>query len=62
MNNGLYKFLNGTNIIYPLQFGFRQKYSTSYALIYLTETIKESLDRGIYGYSIFIDLPKGSTM
>ena len=38
--------LNGNNIIYPLQFGFRKKYSSSFALIHLTETIKEALDRG----------------
>ena len=34
------------DIIYPLQFGFCQNYSTSYALIHLTGTIKEALDQG----------------
>ena len=29
----LYTFLNKNNIIYNLQFGFRQQYSTSHALI-----------------------------
>ena len=33
-------------LFYPLQFGFRKKYSSSFALIHLTETIKEALDRG----------------
>ena len=41
-------FLNIKDIIYLLQFGFRQNYFTSYALIHLTETIKEALDQGKY--------------
>ena len=51
-------FLNIKDIIYPLQFGFRQNYSISYALIHLTETIKEALDQGKYGCGIFVDLQK----
>ena len=55
---GLYKFLNDNNVIYPLKFGFRQRYSTSFPLINLTETIKEVLDQGKYGCGIFVDLQK----
>ena len=33
-------------IIYNLQFGFRQKYSTSHALINITEKIRKALDGG----------------
>ena len=51
-------FLNDNNIIYPLQFGFRQKYSTSFALIHLTETIKEALDQGKYCCGNFVYLHK----
>ena len=41
-------------IYYSLQFSFcSQNYSTSYALIHLTETIKEALDQGKYGHEIF---------
>ena len=58
MHNKLYKFLNDNNTIYPLQFVFRQNFSTSFALIRLTETIKEAPDQGKYGYSIFVDLQK----
>ena len=58
MHNSLYKFLNDNNIIYPLQFGFRQKYSTAFALIHLIETIKEPLDQGKYGMRYFFDLQK----
>ena len=39
MYNHLYKFLE-TNLIYSLQFGFRQKHSTSHALIHLTDKIR----------------------
>ena len=40
----LYTFLNNKNIIYDLQFGFRQQYSTSHTLINLTENIRKTLD------------------
>ena len=36
MYKRLYTFLNNNNIIYKLQFGFRQQYSTSHALINIT--------------------------
>ena len=35
MYKRLYTFLNNNNISYNLQFGFRQQYSTSHALILL---------------------------
>ena len=53
MHNRLYTFSNDKNVIYPLEFGFQQKYSTSFALIHPTETIKEALDRGKYGCEYF---------
>ena len=62
MHNSLYKFLNDNNIIYPLQFGFRQKYSTAFALIHLIETIKEPLDQGKYGCGIFLICRKPLTL
>ena len=58
MHNRLCKLLNDNNTIYPLQFGFQQKYSTLFALIHPTETIKEALDQGKYGCGIFVDLQK----
>ena len=36
----LYAFLYNNNIIYNLQFGFRQQYFTYHALINLTENIR----------------------
>ena len=49
-------FLYNNNIIYNLQFGFRQQCSTSHTLINLTENIKEALgDRNI-GCETFVDV------
>ena len=41
MYKRLYTFLNNNNIIYNLQFGFRQKYYLSHALINITESINK---------------------
>ena len=57
MYKRLYTFLNNNNIIYNLQFGFRQ-YSTSHALINITENIRKALDDGNIGCGVFVDLPK----
>ena len=50
--------LSHNNIIYDLAFGFRQKFSTSHALINLTENIRQALDNGYIGCGIFVDLQK----
>lgn len=44
-----------TTNLFPLQFGFRQKQSTTYALIYLTENNRKQFDEGNYDCSIFVD-------
>ena len=41
MYKRLYTFLKNNDIIYNLQFGFRQQYFTSHALINITEDIME---------------------
>ena len=58
MHNRIYNFFNENNIICPLQFGFRQQYSTFHALISLTEDIRKNLDKGNIGCGIFVDLQK----
>ena len=58
MCNRIYKFLDKNNIRYSLQFGFRQHYSTSYALINLTEAIMKALDDGNFACGISVDLHK----
>ena len=58
MYKRLYTFLNNNNIIQNLQFGFRQHYSTSYAIINITENIRIALDEGNIGCGVFVDLQK----
>ena len=58
MYRRLYTFLNNKNIINVLQFGFRQQYSTSQALIKITENIRKALDDGNIGCGDFSDLQK----
>ena len=53
----MYKFFSDNNLIYSLQFGFRQKYSTVHALISLTENTRKNLDKGNIG-CVFVDLQK----
>ena len=54
----LYKFIEDNKLVYNLQFGFRQKHSTTHALIHLTEKIWEELDSGKYGCGIFVNFQK----
>ena len=58
MYGRIYTFLNNKNIIYDLQFGFRQQYSTSHALINITENIRKVLDDRNIGCGAFVDLQK----
>ena len=58
MYKRLYTFLDYNNIIYDLQFGFRQQYSRSRASINITENIRKALDYGNIGCGIFVDLQK----
>ena len=58
MYKRLYAFLDYNNIIYDLQFGFRQQYSTSHALINITENIRKALEDGNIGCGVFVDLQK----
>ena len=58
MHERLYKFLEKHETSYSLQFGFRANHSITYALVSLTEAIKNSLDNKKFGCGIFIDLQK----
>ena len=57
MHRRLYDFLEHHSL-FENQFGFRKNNSTSYALMEITEKIKESIDSGKFGCGIFIDLRK----
>ena len=54
----LCSFLDSCSILHPLQFGIREKHSTLHALIGITETIKETIDKSMFGCGVFIDLQK----
>ena len=40
MYKRLYQFLDAFEVLYPLQFGFREKHSTTHTLLFLTESIE----------------------
>ena len=58
MHKRLYEFLDEHDILFINQFGFRKKSSTIYALLEITERIRETMDKGKYGCGVFIDLKK----
>ena len=51
-------FHDKSNIVYSLQFGFRQHYSTSYALVNLTEETMKAPNDGDFGCDIFLTYRK----
>ena len=53
-----YTFLDNKNIIYDLQFGFKQQYSRSHVLIDITENLRKALHDGNVGCAVFVDLQK----
>ena len=55
----LTKFLNKYAILYEKQFGFRNNHSTiTYALLEITEKIKQACDTGLFACGVFLDLQK----
>ena len=58
MYKRLYTFLNNNNIIYDLHSGFGQQYSTSHALINITENTRKVLDGENIGCGAFVNLQK----
>ena len=58
MYKRLYSFLEVHNILYSLQFGFQENNSIDYALVSLTESVKNTFDNKRLGCGIFIDLQR----
>ena len=56
--NRIIKFMNHYNLFYKLQFGFRQKYSTSLALMFLVDKLVTEFNDGNNILGLFIDLSK----
>ena len=54
----LMKFIELQNILYTKQFGFRQKYSNTQALLSITNKIQKAVDEGTYSCGIFLDFSK----
>ena len=52
------EFLDLHNVLYDKQFGFRQRHSTSHAVITLVEKITHALDSGKVVGGVFIDFKK----
>ena len=58
MYKRMISFLNYHKILYKYQFGFRQNYSTSLALIEITDNILQDLENGKFVCGIYLDLSK----
>ena len=58
MYHRLYSYLEELKRLCPLRFGFREKCSTTHALISITESIRQSIDNNEFGCGTFIDLKK----
>ena len=58
MHSGLTEFLEGKQILYYRQFGFRKDFSTNEAILTLLESIQKALKDGKFACQIFIDLEK----
>ena len=56
--NRLYNFLEESQCIYSLQFGFRKKHSTNHALVEITENIRKALDENKFACGVFVDFQK----
>ena len=54
----LYNYLVSKGILHDKQFGFRKYHSTSHALNYPIDKIKQSIEKGDHVLGIFIDLCK----
>ena len=52
------KFIETKNVLYTKQFGFRQKYSTTQALLSITNKIQKAVDEGTYFCGIFLGFCK----
>ena len=51
-------YLEKNNLLSPYQFGFRRGRSTIHAVTYLTDNIRENIDKGLCTGAIYMDLRK----
>ena len=58
MHKRLYYFLEKMKVFYPFQLGFRNKHSTTHALIEITEKIRGACDKGLFACGVYLDFKK----
>ena len=58
MHSRVYNFLEKSSLIFDLQFGFRNKHSTSHAILSILDEIRENLDNNTFSCGVFVDLEK----
>ena len=58
IHNRLSKFLEENKCLFSKQFGFRNKHSTTHALIDITETVRKALDDNEFAGGVFLDFKK----
>ena len=54
----MYSFIEQSECLYNLQFGFHAGHSTTHALINITEKVRAALDQNKFSCGIFVDLQK----
>ena len=58
MHKRVNNFIDLKSLLYKHQYGFRNKHSTSHALINITENIRKALDNDNFAFGIFVDFQK----
>jgi hypothetical protein len=58
MHTRIYEFLEKSDALYNLQFGFRKNFSTNHALLSIVEEIRKNLDSKTFSCGVFVDLEK----
>jgi len=58
VHNQLYEYLERNRFLSSQQFGFRRNRSTSSAVVYFTDIVRKSMDRGQLTGALFVDLKK----
>jgi len=58
MHNRLIEYLDCMNILTDKQFGFREKHSTSMAILNIIDKISDEIDKKKFSIGVFIDLSK----
>ena len=58
MHHRLLSFVDRFEILYTHQFGFREKRSTSLAILTFVEKLRKAIDTGEFGLGIFLDFSK----